>query len=194
MQHRQWAEISLQRFMLAATAWAKLFFLFAERLVISCRDGMKTSSTTVLMEDSISLVVAFFVPSQYAYRCSCYDWIIRGVFQCLNFQILEEGGSQIAQEESEFMSKTVVVYNYFPETCDVLWIIIGHLSTDSRRRVGERVDWMVYHSDCKHLHQRSLPVMRQSASLIDRDSDVVGTVVPVHTSGKQDRKFTVTIW
>ena len=38
---------------------------------------------------------------------------------------------------------------------------VGYGSNDNRLRVWEKVDWMVFHSDSKYLHQRQLPVIHQ---------------------------------
>ena len=34
-------------------------------------------------------------------------------------------------------------------------------NNDKKLRVWEKMDWMVFHSDSKHLHQRLLPAMHQ---------------------------------
>ena len=40
-------------------------------------------------------------------------------------------------------------------------VLVEYGSNDNRLRVREKVDWIVCHFDCKHLHQRLLPVMHQ---------------------------------
>ena len=47
--------------------------------------------------------------------------------------------------------------------CDgiLVMVLIGYGSDDNRLRVLDKVDWMVSHSNCKHLHQRLLPTMHQ---------------------------------
>ena len=39
--------------------------------------------------------------------------------------------------------------------------IVGYRSNDNGLRVWEKVDWMVSHSDSKHLHQRQLPGIKK---------------------------------
>ena len=34
-------------------------------------------------------------------------------------------------------------------------VLVGYGSNDNKIRVGEKVNWIICHSDCKHLHQRS---------------------------------------
>ena len=36
-------------------------------------------------------------------------------------------------------------------------VLVGYRSNDNRLRIGERVHWIVCHSDFKHLHQNLLP-------------------------------------
>lgn len=43
-------------------------------------------------------------------------------------------------------------------------------SNDNRLRIGERVEWMVYHFDRKYLHQRLLLAIINFPSLSDKDS------------------------
>ena len=40
-------------------------------------------------------------------------------------------------------------------------VIIGYGSNDNRLMVWGKVDWMVLHSDCKHLYQRLLHAVHQ---------------------------------
>ena len=37
----------------------------------------------------------------------------------------------------------------------LLMVLVGYGSNDNRLRVWEKVDWIICHSDCKHLYQRS---------------------------------------
>ena len=37
-------------------------------------------------------------------------------------------------------------------------VLVGYGINDNRLRVKENMDWMVFHSDCKHLHQRLLAI------------------------------------
>ena len=47
--------------------------------------------------------------------------------------------------------------------CDgiLVMVLIGYESDDNRLRVLDKVDRMVSHPSCKHLHQRLLPTMHQ---------------------------------
>ena len=40
-------------------------------------------------------------------------------------------------------------------------VLVDYGSDGNRLRVSENVDWMVYHSYCKHFHQRLLPAIYQ---------------------------------
>ena len=46
-----------------------------------------------------------------------------------------------------------------------MWVLVmalvGYGSNDNKFKVWEKVDWMVYHSDCKYLYQMLLPAMQQ---------------------------------
>ena len=41
----------------------------------------------------------------------------------------------------------------------LVMVLVGYGSNDNRLRLWEKVDWMFYHSHCKHLHQRLLPAI-----------------------------------
>ena len=44
----------------------------------------------------------------------------------------------------------------------LVMVLVGWGSNDNRLRVGEKLDWIICHSDCKHLHQSLLlPVIHQ---------------------------------
>ena len=36
-------------------------------------------------------------------------------------------------------------------------VLVGHRGSDNKFRAWEKVDWIVGHSDYKHLHQNLLP-------------------------------------
>ena len=38
----------------------------------------------------------------------------------------------------------------------LVMVLVGYGGNDNRLGVLEKVDWMVFHPDCKHLHQRQL--------------------------------------
>ena len=40
-------------------------------------------------------------------------------------------------------------------------VLVGYGSNDNKLRLWKKVDWMVFHSVCKHLHQRLLPAVHQ---------------------------------
>ena len=42
-------------------------------------------------------------------------------------------------------------------------VLVGYGSNNNSLRVWEKFDWMVCHSDCKHLHQGLLPAIHQSS-------------------------------
>ena len=43
----------------------------------------------------------------------------------------------------------------------IIMVLVGYGSNDNRLRIWERVEWMVCHSDRKHLYQRPLPAIHQ---------------------------------
>ena len=43
----------------------------------------------------------------------------------------------------------------------VVMVLVGYWSNDNRLRVWEKTDWIICHSDCKHLLQRLLSVVHQ---------------------------------
>ena len=40
-------------------------------------------------------------------------------------------------------------------------VLVGNEINDNRLRVWEKMDWLVFGSDCKNLHQRLLPAIHQ---------------------------------
>ena len=54
-------------------------------------------------------------------------------------------------------------------------VLVGYGSNDNRLRVWEKVDWMVYHSDCRYLHQGLLPPTHDVIS--DKGSVIVSLVI-----------------
>ena len=40
-------------------------------------------------------------------------------------------------------------------------VLVGYGSNGNKLRLWKKVDWMVFHSVCKYLHQRLLPAMHQ---------------------------------
>ena len=49
----------------------------------------------------------------------------------------------------------------FQGNVSYLMVLVGYGSNNNRLSVREKVDWMVYHSAFKHLHQRLLPAIHQ---------------------------------
>ena len=43
----------------------------------------------------------------------------------------------------------------------LVMVLVGYGRNDNRLRVSEKVDWMVFHSGRKHVHQRLLPEIQQ---------------------------------
>ena len=68
---------------------------------------------------------------------------------------------------------------------------VGYGSNDNKFRVLEKKDCMVYHSDCKHLHQRLLSAIHQFSTLDDKESVIVSFFFLVHTSKKKGMIETV---
>ena len=59
-------------------------------------------------------------------------------------------------------------------------VLVGYGSNDNRLRVWKKaVDCMVFHSDCKHLHQRLLPEIHQFSEPEQQESVIVSSVIPV---------------
>ena len=55
-------------------------------------------------------------------------------------------------------------------------ILVGYEINDNKLRVRDREDWMVFHSDWKHLHQRLLAIGNHL---------IVSSVIPVFTLRKK---------
>ena len=79
----------------------------------------------------------------------------------------------------------------FQRNMSLVIVLVGYGSNNNRLRVYERVDWLFFHSDLKHLPQRVLLAIHHFLSLSDRESAIVSTVISVHTSEKQEEIKTV---
>lgn len=72
-------------------------------------------------------------------------------------------------------------------------LLVGHGSNDSRLRSGEKVDLIVCHSDSKHLHLKLLPKIINFLSPSEKESVIVGSDFPVHTSEMKEKIETMSV-
>ena len=65
-----------------------------------------------------------------------------------------------------------------------MMILIGYEVNENRLKIRDKEDWMVFHSDWKHLHQRLLAIGNQL---------IVSPVIPVFTLKKKRKIKTVSV-
>ena len=63
-------------------------------------------------------------------------------------------------------------------------VLVRYGSNDNSLKVWKKVDLIVFHSDCKHLHRRlqtAILITGNFLSLSDKESVIVKAVIPVNT-------------
>ena len=67
-------------------------------------------------------------------------------------------------------------------------VLTGYGINDNRLRAWEKLDWMVFHSDWKHLHH-----LLQYTNFLDLSDKESVTVIPLYTLRKKGETKTVSV-
>ena len=103
-------------------------------------------------------------------QVSCKDWNYKAIHACYTV-------SQLNGENLLMSCPFELCLLVSREMWVLAIVLVGYGRNGSRLKVWEKVDWVICHSNCKHLYQKLLPEIRQFFEAKPEESVIVNPLL-----------------